>query len=308
MDYKIITPENNDDIISDLYLFIKPSYYNLINNSLVFNGLIFGESWLYVKNTSKALDYELFKRNNKICFDIEIMIQDLPDNITHITCYNEFQIVNLPKNLLYLSFIDSIDKEDFTDEQNNKIINGQSIINNLPFSLKYLAGMFYIPLDNLPQSLEYLHIYSCYEYELNNLPLGLKCLKINCNYNRALNNLPLNLIYLEINGEHFNQSLDFIPDSIEHIIISSNDTIKFNKLPINLKSLCIDEHFIIKNITILPQSLTKLYLPRHCTQSNADKQILKTILHNNQQLIIHTRKFNDNFDEYYNNYSLLNLY
>lgn len=258
MDYVIITPENCQDIygfyeycgdidlqyiygiikikdfenedefykysrelFKDLsHLFWKPEYEDL-NNPLIFND----EPWLYIKDSSTSLDYELFKQYNKIYYECDsIVIQDLPDNVTHFKCDCEYQIVNLSKNLLYLNFRSRLP----TDYMSKKLLDSKTILSRLPNTLIYLAAQFTSPINNLPPNLEYLnaYIYDGFDFSYDYLPIGLKYLIIFLHdwftspKDLVLNNLPPGLEYFKINNkQNFSkQNFSNLPDTIKYLI------------------------------------------------------------------------------------------
>ena len=205
-----------DELFKNLsHLFWEPDYEDLIN-PLIFND----EPWLYIKDSSTALDYELFKQYNKIYYECDsIVIQDLPDNVTHFKCAYEYQIVNLPKNLLYLNFIGTLPP----DYMSEKLLASKTILSRLPYTLLYLHAQFISPLINLPPNLEYLtaYIYDGFDFSYDYLPIGLIYLILslhnwfNSPKDLVLDNFPPALEYFEINNK---QNFSNLPDTIKYLI------------------------------------------------------------------------------------------
>lgn len=176
------------------------------------------------------------------------IIKNLPDTITHISLFKNIPSI-LPKSLEVLEILDT--NEHYNQSLKNLynlkkiILRGKKLI-ELPDSLleleiddgfndkikyfppklkvlklghshKYDCNNYNHPLENLPETLEELYIYSCeFNHPLNKLPEKLKVLDIRSwEFNYPLDNLPKNLTTLVL-IEKWNQSTKNFPDSLQH--------------------------------------------------------------------------------------------
>ena len=94
-------------------------------------------------------------------------------------------------------------------------------------------------LNNLPNTIEKLKIYTIvdYDYNLDNLPINLKELFYHSKLTKPLNNLPPNLKLLDIQYIDNNNLLNNLPDSLQILSILDYYPFRFNNLPISLKEL-----------------------------------------------------------------------
>jgi hypothetical protein len=246
-------------------LIIRNSYWNQpINNlpnrilSIKIYSDLFNQPVCYLPSELKILciksdylsDADEHHNDDNIGGMFDQDINNLPPNLEELVisskCFNK-PIDNLPINLKRL-YIEGCDG-DFDQS-----------VNNLPNNLKILligSPCFEQELNNLPESLEILYIEFLIDLPdiLENLPQGLKTLYYGLGdfgnrdsiYSYTVNNLPNNITNLYLGS--FNNTIDYLPDSIEKLYIYSPecwskkynefDTV-INKLPQNLKSLYID--------------------------------------------------------------------
>ncbi len=94
------------------------------------------------------------------------------------------------------------------------------------------------PIINLPSNVKELHLSECYNHSVDNLcePVFNICCILNFLF--TCNLKYYNLKILVISGK-FNQSIDKLPDSIEHLVLVGNFNQPINKLPNNLRYLKI---------------------------------------------------------------------
>lgn len=97
--------------------------------------------------------------------------------------------------------------------------------------------------------LELIEFGARFNKPLDNLPATLQRLILSFNFNQPLDNLPLNLIYLSLkNCSKFNNNLDFLPDSLEILILPENYYSKpINNLPIGTKVHNLEHYKSINN-------------------------------------------------------------
>jgi len=134
-------------------------------------------------------------------------------------------------------------------------------------------------ISKLPSHIEELHFcedYSdnykmaIYDKPLDYLSYGIKKLYLNANFNQKLLNLPESLEYIEFK-EAFNQSLDYLPNSVKeihfsHIAGDDGEPIfcyfnqPINKLPENLEILTLDCIEFNHPLDNLSKTLKILYL------------------------------------------------
>jgi hypothetical protein len=149
-----------------------------------------------------------------------------------------YELIEPIKNKTKIMYVDNTYAGDVTSLSDN--ITNLSLHNNLlnykTLSLpKYLTKLiisseFNFPLNNLPVTLEYLHI-NCisFTYDLDNLPLGLNELHLE-NYSGLLENLPSELKILDT-GNKFNNSIDNLPLNLERLILGLEFNQRLDKLP-----------------------------------------------------------------------------
>jgi hypothetical protein len=187
------------------------------------------------------------------CENLAIYLAMLPDNLEVLTIGIEFKVAELNHftNLTNLT----IDIEDFNEP-----------LDNLPNTIKKLSiysTVYNQPLNNLPNGLIDLHFSTrceCndYTFDLDYLPQSLEKLILPGNYKGNLDNLPSNLKYLEISYD-FEKSINNLPDSIETLFWLSIYEYKgkITKLPINLKEVIFGHNYQTKN---MKQKIRKILL------------------------------------------------
>lgn len=117
-------------------------------------------------------------------------------------------------------------------------------VDNLPTSLRYLElGMYFNqPLDNLPSSLLSLKL-CCLglSYDLNNLPSSLRYLYVHSMCTVKMDRLPNSLKFINF-GRYYNQPIDKIPPSVDHIVLGPRFT-HFDTIPNTIKRLELNLYY-----------------------------------------------------------------
>ena len=151
-------------------------------------------------------------------------IDNLPTSLQILECDNNFlNEIELPLqyNLLYL---------------NCSFNRNLNIINNLPESLLYLhcSSCNFDKINNLPKSLVYLNCSHNKFRIINNLPESL--LFLDCSFCgiKKLNNLPIKLLFLICYSDD-KVKLDYLPYELFYLKSGINYTQFFRNLPINLR-------------------------------------------------------------------------
>lgn len=140
--------------------------------------------------------------------------------------------------------------------------NGYVLINDNEYD--YSKDIFIIELI---KKYKKLILGDLFNQSIDFLPLGITHLQLGRKFNKPINNFPRSLLYLTIASNHisycdFNQSLDYLPESLEYLIIKLNKNlnIPINNLPGGLKYL----HFMCKTfnypINNLPIGLETLII------------------------------------------------
>ncbi len=269
------------------YLEYEKNYNQAVNNlSEGITTLIFGEKFnQLVDNLPNSL------KSLTLGYDFDLPVDNLPNGLTNLTFGYKFNqlIDNLPNSIIYLElgryFKHSVDNL----PKSLKILKlgywfKDITIDVLPNSITELelSACFNLPIDNLSDNITKLTIGTYYDQPINKLPLNIEELKFNglevgggrskfkhklelknyCNlkklylpdsYDIKLGELPESLRYINF-GSFYTNSLDDLPDWIEHIEFSSypEDTqcgpelfpkicnTEINKLPANLQTIIVD--------------------------------------------------------------------
>ncbi len=189
-------------------------------------------------------------------------VNNLPANLTYlymnfgINCY-DWNLDNLPSNLKYLD-IQDVERYNENNINLNKKYN-KNLIENLPNSIEELIVNADVSLDNLPNSIKILCLQYNSTQSFDLLPNSIELLSLNSQKNFNFNNLPKSInnltLYLcddynlddikslynlkyfysyHLNAwkHDFYESVDTLPDSIEHLVVY---VLKINKIPPNLK-------------------------------------------------------------------------
>jgi len=181
------------------------------------------------------------------------------------SCYNK--IYNFPSNLelLYCSDEFFFHQTKIPNTLKSLYINQSGIVSNYNYNLKTIflfdnLEELYFNYDNdyEPNNMLYQWLIKL----IDNLPTKLKILKLPSFWNKPLLNLPtiLEKLYL---GIEFNQSLDFLPESIKHIEFV--ELFKFNQpldnLPSSIEYLNLQfQNDYSQTINNLPNSIKFLEL------------------------------------------------
>jgi hypothetical protein len=125
------------------------------------------------------------------------------------------------------------------------------------------------PLPPLPNGIIVLEILCSYKFPLNNLPQNIEVLSIwSDEYNQykfPLDNLPTNLYHLEFNGINtiikYEKPINFLPESLKILNLYSISNQSSYNLPIKLKSLEFSSYtFTAEEIVDYPPELEKVFI------------------------------------------------
>lgn len=204
-----------------------------------------------INNTSFKIncgDYHLLKP-----YDISININDncidiIPNTINNIHFKQESNIKkyksmnNLPKETKILIINSSL-----FDEYNK-------LIDNLPISLIHLKlNNYNKTINNLPLNLLKLEILYNFSKKIDKIPNSILHLTLSDNFNNSINNLPTRLIKLEFhkqidpftyftNNNNNNINFDFLPESLEILVLPNQYSKQINDLPSSIKTIYIYKH------------------------------------------------------------------
>lgn len=203
-----------------------------------------------INNTSikiKCGDYNLLKP-----YDISININDncidiIPNTINNIHFKQESNIKkyksmnNLPKETETL-----IIKTSIFDEYNK-------LIDNLPISLIHLKlNNYNKTINNLPLNLLKLEILRNFSKKIDKIPNSILQLTLSDIFNNSINNLPTRLIKLEFHKQIDpfavfyigcnNMNFDFLPESLEILVLPEHYSKQINDLPSSIKTIYIYKH------------------------------------------------------------------
>jgi hypothetical protein len=266
--------ETNDYwIIEDQFIF-KPHfdssidvYKNIISkyNKLVFSN--YNDVDICIKRNNK---YDSIYSNNFIGSKFNQII-DLPPNLTHITFGRNFnQLIDLPPNLVYINFGDNFNQKvvlplnlvyiNFGYGFNQKV--------DLPQNLTHLTfGFYFNQKVDLPQNLVHINFGKKFNQKVN-LPPNLVHINFGYYFNQKVD-LPLDIKYLKINCDNRN-IIDYLPDSIEELVLDLNFNLELNDLPQSIKKICFNSSNYNKELNCLPSNIEYIQLPK-----NYDKEIVK---------------------------------
>lgn len=226
-------------------------------------------------------------------------IDNLSDNIKKITIENkkyDKPITKFPSQLEEFHF-----HTEFYDFPNNKMFEFPKTLKKLGWYC-YGCENFDIYLEMLPSNLEELTIGSVefeisefhhftnltdltidfdgFDEPLDNLPNTITRLTILSSvFNQPLNNLPNGLIELHFNKEEcecepYTFDLDYLPQSLEKLILPGYYKGKLDNLPSNLKYLEISFNFK-ESINNLPDSIETLFWILIYQYKDTNNQITK---------------------------------
>jgi hypothetical protein len=159
----------------------------------------------YIQNISKLNYLTDLKLIGNKSSDLKIL---LPGNLKKLSYYNNGNLPNiLPSNLTHLTlgycFTQSLSL--------NHNIKYVKLCGNDSFSI----------LENLPNSIEILHLDQYFSNQLTNLPNSIKKIifNLNCTYPNELNNLPNSIEFIKL-PRNYNLQIKNIPKNLKTIICS----------------------------------------------------------------------------------------
>jgi hypothetical protein len=228
--------ETNDYwIIEDQFIF-KP-HFNLsidVYKNIIsqYNKLVFSDYDDVYACIKTNNEYDNKYSNNFIGskFNQEV---DLPLNLVHINFGYRFdQKVDLPPNLVHINF-----------------------------------GCRFDQKVDLPSNLTHLTFGDYFNQKVN-LPYNLKHLTFGYDFNQKVD-LPLDIKYLKINSNNKNL-IDYLPDSIEELVLDCDFNLELNDLPQSIKKITFYSNYYNKELNCLPLNIEYIQLPQ-----TYDKEIIK---------------------------------
>ena len=225
--------------------FIKSKFNHQVNLLLNLTHITFGFNF----NSQVDLPLNLIYLSFGFYFNSQV---DLPHNLTHLIfcgCFN--QKVDLPPNLTYLSFATGF---------NQKV--------ELPPNLVYINfGHYFNQEVILPSNLIHINFGDKFNQKVN-LPPNLTHIHFGYYFNQKVD-LPLGVIYLKINCNNKNL-IDYLPDSIEELVLDEDFDLELNDLPQSIKKICFNCKFYNKELKCLPLNIEYIQL-----SINYNKEIVK---------------------------------
>lgn len=197
----------------------------------------------------------------------------VPNHIVNLKSDYIPKLTNYPVGLRSLTFTRVLSEETYFPDQ----INVLKLTTPYSNSLRYLPKIVYprsltelyisgynikTPLDNLPSTLEILHIISCdwhHPYPLINIPPNLKKLVLGRAFNHSIYGLPDSITHLEL-GRDFNQPITKLPASLNYFLLRSFEFCQMLKIFSPLRNLKLLGTFNQQLDGCLPESLAYLTL------------------------------------------------
>lgn len=187
--------------------------------------------WInFISNNNTPIDKypsSLKKIYYGVCF--KGFIKNLSDSITHIYLLCDMtNPITFPSNLKFLRF---------RHEYNYPL-------DNLPNSLEilHMPTYFKYKIYKFPKSLKEIEFSTDYNYLIDNLPDSVEIIKLGYFFDREINKFPVLLkkIYFD---DKFNEDINNLPDSVEELTIISQYDKEIKKFPNSLKILTINKSF-----------------------------------------------------------------
>jgi hypothetical protein len=190
----------------------------------------------------------------KICPDVNIC--KIPDNVKVLELPSKkINLINIPLNIETLYLGGQTDSLELSSQ-----LNKLELIKKLSVGITNEDTYTDFDLTNLPPKLEILEINSINNINLSNLPNRLRELVIESDFDgSSLDFLPESLEQLVIkSSQNSNINLDFLPTNLKTLIFfARKNSLPMNMLPINLEDLDIMVNSLGDTL-ILPPNLKKL--------------------------------------------------
>jgi hypothetical protein len=139
---------------------------------------------------------------------------------------------------------------------------------DLPQNLTYINfGNNFNQKVDLPPNLVHINFGDCFNQQVD-LPQNLVHINFGYDFNQKIN-LPLDIIYLNINSNNKNL-IDYLPDSIEELVLGFNFNLELNDLPQSIKKIIFYSYNYFYELNCLPSNIEYIQLP-----INYNKEIVK---------------------------------
>lgn len=204
---------------------------------------------------------------NDMCYQIVLYNTEIKDFIKNIYKNNiitiEINFTSCAMDLYQIDFFPKFIKNLFLQFKFNS-----EILKNLPEYLEYLhiysnPREIKIELDNFPNKLKILEMTDIiYNLPLDKLPLSLEKLVLGFKkeYNHSFDNLPSSLNYLEITFYEYLddkiQILNNLPEKLEFLKLKKSNGFEINRYPSNLKILELNSK---NQLTNIPKNVKYMY-------------------------------------------------
>jgi hypothetical protein len=138
----------------------------------------------------------------------------------------------------------------------------------LPLNLVHINfGDYFNQKVDLPENLTHINFGFHFNQKVN-LPPNLVHINFGMNFNQKVE-LPLDIKYLKIDCNNRN-IIDYLPDSIEELILDFDFDLELNDLPQSIKKIIFNSYNYIHELNCLPSNIEYIQLPE-----NYKKEIIK---------------------------------
>lgn len=226
-------------------------------------------------------------------------IENFPQSLKNLNCTDEFYFrqTNIPVTLKKLIIIQSGIKPD-----DNFVLGTLNLPENLEelsfeYEDEYEPNSFYLNnlsklFNNLPKNLKILNIPSFWNNPLLNLPTKLEVLYLGIKYNQSLDFLPESIKHIEfVEGCKFNKPLHNLPSQLEHLNLQFQNkcTYTISNLPNSIKYLEIGEYEL--EIGKLPTELIELAIASPVKFNYAKTEFVKKLNDKNNLVFTQTKYY-----------------
>ncbi len=204
-------------------------------------------------------------------------INRLPTNLTHLEfgdTYEDIQrIDSFPNSLVYLKLPKYPYHLDNLPSGLQQLVVGKvKSVSNLPNKITHITIKANVPIEDIPESVEYLNLDGDFNLPVDNLPRNLKRLTLGPKFNLPLGNLPDCLEELEI-SDSFNQPIYTLPPNLKVLKLGNRFNSKIYSMGDKLEYISFGFAYEL-DLDMLPASVnridkqTSLYSVQHVIKKN----------------------------------------